>query len=449
MAHDPSDKPFRPMSSSLRQNPAPSPPTTGQGYLDGRRELTNEIMAAFRAVIPSNYVALTNGPWYSLQFQAMAEQLAEVQIHSAEILKDSMWDFTRTDFLWGMLGQFIFPGATDKTAIPQIDGDLVYREFLHQMVEFLLRGATKTSIEGGLEALNPNVISTVVERYLESSPRDPQGAYTLLDQFTIDVFIEGLGGGFPDQDPITTQENAKLVLEALKPAHVLFSYGHLFRDTFGTIARDDDGAGEGINHATVTLDLDTYYYDDTRKYCLGARSIVGSLGETLSDRTLFSDSSFSFSSIRVGARLRVLGGVNAGFYRVVEKLTLPAGSTPTPTAYTVSSGGSGSLQAISDQVVEDPAQDWGTFAPDTTITLLSGGNAGTYRLDTVLGPHGGPVGGSGVSGTQVRLSPSTLRVDRRMLSAAAGQSYEVDVDRLGVRVPQVTSGEDVSVQFYL
>ncbi len=126
-----------------------------------------------------------------------------------------------------------------------------------------------------------------------------------------------------------------------------------------------------------------------------------------------------------------------------------SGATATPATYTVSAGGGGTLTAIADDVVEDAAQDWGTFPIDTTITILDGVNAGTYRLDTVLGTDGGPVGNSGVSGTQVRLSPTLLRVERRMPETATGQSYEVGVDRLGVRTPQPVSAEDVSIQFYL
>jgi len=442
MAHDPSDNPLTP-PFALTQNPAPNPATQGQDYLDERRKLVEEIMAAFRAVLPSNYVAATNGPWYSLQFQAMAEQLADIQISSTEILKDSSWDFTRTDFLWQVLGTLVFPGATDKTGIPQIEGDLSYREFLHRMVTLLLMGATKAAIEGGLEALDDNVIATVIERYLETPPRSPDGPYTILDQFTIDILIEGVDGGFP-ADPFLTQSNAVLVIEALKPAHVIYTYGYLFQDAFNQIADD----GDGLDGALV-LDLDSYYYDDTRKWCMGAKVIPGTEGKTLSDRTLFSDPSFSFGSIRAGAILKVSSGANAGRYRVVGTRALVSGASTLAVAYTVSAGGGGTLTATADNVVVDASQDWGAFPIDTTITILSGVNAGTYRLEAVLGSTGGPIGKTGVSGTSVRLSQTILKVDRRMPVVATGQSYEVDVDRLGVRVPKTIADEDVSIQFYL
>ena len=444
MAHDndatkASDLPF-----SLTQNPAPNPPTSGQDFQNERQKLVNDIMAAFRQVLPSNYVAATNGPWYSLQFQAMVEQLADIQINSTEILKDSAFDFTRTDFLWQMLGTYVFPGATDKSGIPQIDGDIEYREFLHKMVTLLLLGATKEAMEGGLEALDPNIIATVVERYLETPPRDPNGAFTIDDQFIVDIFVEGPTGTEFPADPFVTQQNAAIVLAALQPAHILYTYAYLFRDAFGTIASDT--TSEGV--ATVTLDIEPYYYDDTRKYCLGAKEIVGT-GDTLAGRVLFSDPDLSFESVRIGAVLRITSGVNAGRYRVISKQSLISGADATGRAYTTSSAASGTLTAISDTVVEDPAQDWGTMPLDTTLTISAGPNAGTYRLETVLGPTGGPVGSPGVSGTRVRLAPTILKVDRRMVQPETGQTYEVDVDRLGVRTPRTVVSEDATIQFYL
>lgn len=436
MAHDPDAKKTSDLPYSLEQNPAPNPATQGQAYMGDRQELVNGIMAAFRSVLPSNYVARTNGPWYSLQFQAMAEQLADIQISTTEVFKDSQWDFTRSDFLWQVLGTLVFPGASDSSGAPQIAADVAYRKFLHKMVLLLMQGATKSAMEGGLEALDEDLVATITERYLESAPRDPNGAYTIADQFSVDIFVEGAGSTFP-ADPFVTQQNAVLVLAALKPAHVLYSYSYLFRDAFGAIS-DEDG---------MSLDLDSYYYDDLRGWCLGAKEITGTTGSTLSGRTLFSDTARSFASVRIGAVLTITSGANAGRYRVVETLSLPAGASGTGYAYTTSSGGSGTLIATSANVVEDSLQDWGAMPLDTLLTITTGPNAGTYRLGTVLGSNGGPLGGT-ASGTRVRLEPTILKVERRMPSVLSGQSYAVDVDRLGRQTPRTVVAEDVSNQFW-
>lgn len=420
-----------------KQNPAPNP-VSGQAYLTEKASLVREIMASFRAVLPSNYVSQTNGPWYSLQFQAMAEQLAEVQIVSAEVFRDSGFDFTRTDFLWQVLGTLVFPGASDRSAIPEIDGDTLYRSFLQKMVLLLLEGATKASMESGLEALDPEIVATLTERYLETPPRDPNGAFTIEDQFLVDVFIDG----FP-VDPFVLQRNAELVLAALKPAHVLYGYSYLFTDAFDQVASDEGG---------LSFDLGSYYYDDLRKWCLGAQRISGLTGDTLSSRTLFSDPAVSFASVRpgLGCVLIIESGVNAGRYRVTGTRALLSGlDTGVPRAYTLSTGGTGTLTALDGETVEDATRDWGVLPVDTQVTILSGPNAGTYRLDTVLGSTGGPIGTVGVSGSQVRVSASTLELARRMPSASTGQAYTVTVDRLGVQVPRPVSSEDVSLQFVL
>ena len=422
---------------SNRQNPSPNPSNEGQEYLQIKQELVDSIMGTFRRILPSNYVALTNGPFYSLQFQAMSEQLADIQLSGTEVYKDSDWDFTRPDFLWQVLGSLVFPGSSYSTGIPQIDGDKEYRKFLTSMVLNLLKGSTKKSIVSGLESLSDDFIVTLVERYLQTPPRDPEGEYTIEDQFFMDIFFETTSGGFP-LDPFTFLNNAKLVLAALKPAHVLYGFSFLFRDAFGVIASDTGG---------LSLDLDSYYYDDMRKWCYGAEKITGS-GELLSARNLFSDPNVSFRSIRKGNFLNILSGVNTGSYRVTDRIHLLSGLDSTPRAYTLSSGGSGTVVALDNKTLYDSIQDWGTLPRDEKITITAGPNTGTYRLDTVTGSTGGEVGNTGVSGNTVRVSPSILKLSERANTALSSQSYSVGVDRLGVQTPNPVSAEDVTSQFW-
>ena len=422
------------LPGSLTQNPAPNPATQGQAAITEKAALVGEIMAAFRAALPSNYVAATNGPWYSLQFQAMAEGLAAIQLEATEVAVDAGWDFTRPDFLWETLGSLVFPAAA-KTGIPAIDGDVAYRAFLQRIVDLLLSGATRTSMEGGIEALDPDVTAYVLERYLESPPRDPNGAYNIVDQFTVDVLVEVVGGTAFPADPIRLRRNVELVLSALKPAHVLWTYANLLRDSFGEI--DDGGA--------PTFEIAPYYYDDVRMYCLGATSITGTAGEFLARRDLFSDPSRSFAAVRPGATLTV----GTAVYRVRATVALPAGADPTARPYTTSGGLVGAVIATSETDLVDPLQDWGNADLDETITITSGPNAGTYRLETVLGVDGGPLGTPGLSGTRLRISPSTLRLDRRAPAAASGVTYTVTVDRLGAQVPKTVTAEDASNQFWL
>jgi len=302
----------------------------------------------------------------------------------------------------------------------------------------LLKGATKESVASGIESLDDNVIATIIERYLDTPPRNKNGNYKIGDQFLIDIFLETKSGGFP-KDPFVFQENANLVIEALKPAHVLYGFSFLFRDAFGTIMSDSGG---------LSLDLESYYYEDMRKWCYGAERITGS-GGFLPSRRLFSDPNLSFESIRSGAKLVVLSGVNKGSYIVQETLYLLSGVDSTPRAYTLSSGGSGTLTVLDNKTLYDSTRDWGLLPRDEKVTITLGPNAGIYRLDKVTGSTGGVVGNSGVSGNYVRVSPSILKISERAPSALSGQNYEVVVDRLGVQQPHIISGENVSSQFIL
>lgn len=434
MATDPTNDPLA--LTSLAQNPAPFP-EMGQDHIDKVRAQTDLIMRQFLKVLPSNYVSTVNGPFYTLQFQAAAEQLAVFQVTAQEIFKDSDYDYTRPEFLWEIIGTLVFPGATNRSGIPQVDGDIAYRTFLKKMVLLLLRGATAGAVLEGAGLLTEAEVS-LLERFLEA--RQPGSAFTIEDQFFFDLLVQGgtpPGTGFPDE-PFVLQENVRLIMEALKPAHTLYGYSHLFTDAFGALFDD-----------SMSWELSSYYYDDFRKFCYGAKEIVGTDGRTLSGRMLFSDPSLSFASVQVGGLLHVTSGPNEGLYRIREVIDFPVSTDATARAYTTSPTGLSGTATVASGVVTDAAQDFGLAVEGEVLTFSAGPNTGSYRLAVLLGPDGGQVGFAAGPATQVRVSPSMLRLETRMATVVAGQSYTVDVDRLGVKVPKTILGEDVSEQFYL
>lgn len=419
---------------TLQQNPAPFP-ETGQDFIDKVRLQTDLIMAQFLRVLPSNYVSTVTGPFYTLRFQAAAEQLATFQVTAEEVFKDSDYRFTRPEFLWQVLGTFVFPGVTDQSGIPQVDGDITYRDFLRRMVVLLLQGATPSAVEAGAGLLTEAEV-TLLERFLEA--REPGSAFTIDDQFFFDLLVEeGEGTAFPPEDPFVLQGNVRLILEALKPAHTLYGYSHLFREHFGTLFTD-----------TSSWEMSSYHYDDLRRFCYGAKEIAGAQGVTLAGRMAFSDPTRSFRSVQSGGVLRVTSGPNAGSYRIRDVVAFMV-SDATARAYTTSPTGLTGTATVSGDVVTDAAQDFGAAVENEVLTFTAGPNAGSYRLESLLGPDGGPVGVATGPGAQVRASPSIIRVQTRMPSAATGQSYAVDVDRLGRKAPKVVLSEDASVQFWL
>lgn len=419
------------------QNPSPNP-ETGQAYERDRQNLVNAIMRTFMSLLPSNYVSSVNGPWYTLQFQAMAEHLASFQLTAQEVFKDSDWDFTRPDFLWGVIGTLIFPDSDERRGFPSVDGDIDYRAFLHQMALLLLRGSTADVMEEGAGLLTEAEV-TLLEKFLYAQSRVPTGAWTIDNQFEVEINVEAEGGTEFPEDPFNLQDNTVLIEEALKPAHVLYDYRFLFREMFGPVFEESD----------PTWVLESYYYDDARHYCYGAREIVSSSGETLNDRFLFTDTTLSFARTHVNGILRIESGVNAGTYEVGEIIAFPYGDDTTPRAYTTSPTGLSGFATVSGEDITDTAQDFGLAVEGEVLTFTEGPNEGSYRLETLLGSAGGPLGQATGPATSVRVSTSMLRLRSRMPQASVtGQSYRLDVDRLGVRTPKTITGEDVSEQFY-
>ena len=459
MADKPANKTLLP--SLLGQNPAPVAKPS-QDRIDAERSQVDRIMEVFLQLLPSNYVSQVPGPFYTMQFQAAAERIAAYQINAQESYADSVYDYTRSEFLYQILGALVFPDA-QTDGWPDIEGDISYREFLKRMVVLLLQGATKKTVTEGVELLTSATVE-VIEKVIEDRKLKGNSAWGFDDQFTFEINIENertitVGETtitLPDfpEDPITLVNNVRIILRALKPAHTLYDFRFLFREAFGTLFTD-----------TYSFDWHNYYYEDFRRFCLGAKRIAGDEGETLTDRTLFSDPTRDFTSVSVGALLTILTGPNSihvggiegtpastdeqyvGRYRVTEVLAFPVGTDPTPRDYTTSPTGLTGTATVTGDVVEDALQDWSLAAEGEILTFASGPNAGRYRLKMVLGNDGGPVGFAPGPGTRVRVAPSILRLRRRMAQAATGQSYEVVVDRLGRQTPREVVGEDATLFF--
>jgi len=458
------DRADRFLPFSIEQNPAPTR-LEGQDSTNQIQDLTDSIMETFLRVLPSNYVSQINGPYYTTQFRSLAEVLARVQVTAEQAALDGYINFTRPEYLWQVIGALAFPEAKSNRDVPTIPGDVSYRTFLKRIIELLLEGAKLEVQKEGIEALTSAVVSVLAKVAYQ---RDPNTAWGFPDQFTFEInvsdrtvwtdpgtgdLIEGdIGTGFPDL-PFVLQKNVGIVLRALKPGHAIYDYRNLFLESFDTLFED-----------TVSFDFDTFYYEDFRKFCTGAKEVTGTEGETLTDRFLFSDPTREFRWILPGAILEVLSGPNArptlggvdqatlGRYRVREILRMPIGAETTPRSYTTSPTGLvGTVTILDGGELEDLSQDWSLAEEGEILTLSDGPNGGRYRLETLLGPDGGSVGfvpsGSGI--TNVRVSPSLLRLETIMPETATDQIYRVGVDRLGVRRPQVVTGEDVSAQFYL
>lgn len=457
MADKPQTKNLLP--NLIQQNPAPFTQDS-QARKNAVRAQVDRVMEAFYKLLPSNYVSQVPGPYYTIQFQAAAERIAEFQVTAQEVMADSLHDYTRSEVLFQILGSLVFPDA-ESTGYPDLEGDLTYRTFLKRMVELLLQGATAATMKEGIELLTTATVE-ILERGVAARKLKGKSAWGPSDMFTFEVNVSQeveVDGDvvytFP-ADTFTLQRNVQIVLRALKPAHTLYAYRHLFKEAFGEMFTEG-----------MSFNYNTYHYQDYRRYWIGAERLTSESGETLTDRTLFSDPTRDFSNIQVGAKLIVETGPNStevggasntvasldegyvGHYQVLGVLGFPIPNDATPRAYRLGSGGEGTATVSDGYVVTDTTRNWALLGEGETLEFLEGPNIGTYRLKTVMGLTGGPIGFTpvGATATQVKVAPSILRVRPRMAVATTGQQYRVDVDRLGVQVPHTVTAEDATAWF--
>lgn len=449
------------------QNPAPFD-LHGQVDKDRVRSLADQIVAVFLNSLPSNYVSTTKGPYYTQQFQAIAEELARIQVLLADAYEDNDYDFTRTEVLFQFLATLVFPDATNS-GLPQVDGDITYREFLKRMVALLLQGSREVTLVGGLEALtDANVF--IIEKVKHLS--DLGTLWTMADQFTFEVNVEkfkrtgpttattvathyhtvtvnvsgtgvtttvlydvgtgpahthvitdfviqdGNGTGqaphthdllstFPDL-PVILQQNAVLVLQALDPSHTLYEYRNLFHEYLG----------DAITDQITVMDMSSGYYEDFRHDCSGIKSITGTQGIVGADRYLFHDPTRSFRSVRVGAELVVpvippplpppLSYLpREHCYRVASIVTFPYGDDPVARSYTTSPTGLIGKAIVSGGIFIDTTQNFAVCAAGEILTMATGPNAGAYILDSIPGIHGGPLGSISTVIPPAPFGPST------------------------------------------
>lgn len=485
------------------QNPAPF---TQEGQVDDSRvrAVADQITTVFLNSLPSNYVAQTKGPYYIQQFQAISEELARIQVTAEDAYEDADYDFTRSEVLFQFLSDLIFPTSAE-TGLPIIDGDLTYRAFLQKMVLLLLKGSKAVTLLQGVEALTDAEVDILekfkfigqpgvawgpadrftfeinISKYRSGQTRTTTGCQVDYHYHTIQISAAGDGvttattwedGSGPDHVhtitgfqiadsvaiigppalpvhthdllsdfadlPIILAKNVEIVMRALRPAHTLYEYRNLFRETYHHVFTDDYQKTE----------LDSYYYDDFRKYCSGVKEISSSTGVILADRYTLNDV-VSFRSVRSGALLVVVAGSNVGRYMVRETCSFPFGDDPVARVYTTSPTGLTGKATVVDGAFVDAAQNWALAAPGEILTLTVGPNAGKYVLETLLGLNGGPLGEITATGpaTEVRPAVCFLRVSSIFPVAASGVDYTVEVDRLGVRSSIEATNESVTDQF--
>ena len=366
-------------------------------------EVADQIVQFFQNNLPSNYVSTVEGPQYRMHWRNLAIALATIQVQALEVVADQT-DQTRGEFIHQLWGKLLLPRG-----MPTLDSDQALRDFLQEFAPLLLEGATRDAIEQAIQLL---VASATVQE---------------AEDYTFDVTLEGGNNTFGSSDPVLLEQNVRLLVDALRPAHTVYRLRHLFRET---LSQPVDTVG--YPNSRLTVSVSDEHYDDARSFWTGVESI-GSVAD-VTGRWL-NDTTTDLSFVQAGAPVTIDGDV----YRVVSVLRFRQDPDLTPRAFT-SPAGNGFVTVEGGVLTSDidlVHANWGDV-----LTITTGANAGKYRLESLSTGH---LDDSPPSSFQTRPTVGWLELDRAAPNAL-GVAYRVGIDRLG-RQKALQAVEDVSSQF--
>lgn len=420
-----------------------------EAYPIDLEQVSQRAQAALLQLLPSTYASETDGPIYRALLSTLALLSSSAHIEALELQADAVGAWARPEILPGTLGTNIFP-TWRKTGYPEVDGDNRARALLLRVAELLLDGATPEAMLEGVRALDDVPSFSIQERGRTLSLLGRRSGWSAQDAFSTEISIEARDArGLPSfpKNPVQLLRNADIVLGALSPAHVARDLQFLFRDPGPQPKEVGDPAWE----------FDLNYYDDTRVYHSGLRRIRGLSGRSSPDLGCWCDPDRDFTIIPAGAELRILSGPGSvtesaadrgqrGYRRVAWPQTLPVLDDPIPRPYKTSPTGLSGNAVAAGGDLYDESQDFARARPRELLRILEGPNAGSYRLkDALGGSAGGPLGRADGPARGVRPYMGVLRLEVRLMTPAAGASYEVSADPNG-KIEARRYIEDVTAQ---
>jgi hypothetical protein len=224
-------------------------------------EVSNQIFQNFLNVLPSNYSSEVEGPFYTLQFRALSDFFAELQV-SAEILcSETIFDFTRVDLIQSLFGDLIFPEGTALI----IKNVTEYKDFLKKFLTYILQGSRQESLQQASSLVSGNSFVDIVDRV----------PLNVEDSFFLDIYLSSADKkSFPD-NLFILRSNIDLILNALKPAHLAYEYQNLFAEKVTLFDSDNSLFTSNNAFEFKGYNLTFNLQQDMRKNYSGTQYITG------------------------------------------------------------------------------------------------------------------------------------------------------------------------------
>lgn len=392
--------------------------TPDAGRADADALLTEAGSTAAAGYMGSTYVSEVGGPLYrDLQEAAVEVGSALAHADAEEVLADATWAWTRSDLLGEVVRRAIV-----EADIPNLPSDRAVRRLARTVAVLLLRGATPGAVgQAVAEAIaavslsSSSEVPQVVVREVGVTLHElgPRAAQLLPGAIEVEVpFPPGADFGVEDA-------TVRAVLSATKPAAISADVRYVATET----ARMNADA-DGLSDECMELNLD----DDARWYFSGRAPRWGE-GIVLLGGQLVADPERDFEFVPEGAALFawVPGWPREVRRRVVRPACPLEVLGARPVSYTtIPSGLRGQGTVVRRRWFYDPAQDFSRAVPGERIQVANG----EWRLDSLGGARGGPIGHGLGRCTSVSVARSAVEVDVP-LPPGAMVRYLVEADRRG------------------
>jgi len=237
------------------------------------------IFSTLLGLLPSNYRSTINGPNYTQELRAVAVELAKIELALEDINLDLDYQKTRSEFLFSIIGYLIFL----NNRLPGLDyDDQEFRTFFLNLIRIYFQGSTPKSM-GDAVGLFLDTEFQILENFI--LVRNGSANLDISDQFGFQVGVV-TDNQFPSE-VFDLQSSLRIVLDIVRPAHVLFSIRFIFTDEF----IPSDETGKIID--SMRWEMASYYYEDYRSYWAGLKD-VDRLGKKTCKSVIGEDHSMDF-----------------------------------------------------------------------------------------------------------------------------------------------------------
>lgn len=241
----------------------------GEEYRARLSEEANKNLKLFFTLLSSYWQSTIDGPNYARELKAMSVELARLRLALEEIRTDTYYGQVRTDFMYQVLTQVLFP---DRGPDPDF-ADLDFRDFLLSIVAIYFKGSIPQSMHDAVQLLVGNSRVVITENFLEA--RKPGSGFDISDQFGfgVDVILDSPG----DIDVFLADRNIRILLNIIRPAHTLFRLRFVLSDEYlGNQDPDQPSDATGFNAKvsdSFSMVLSGYDYEDFRRFVEGMEGI--------------------------------------------------------------------------------------------------------------------------------------------------------------------------------